>query len=300
MKQRRALVTAIVATGVFLASLDLFIVNIAFPDIARDFEGSSLSEMSWILNAYAIVFAALLVPAGRWADRAGRKRGFLYGLALFTLASAVSAAAPTLEVLVAARVLQAAGAALMVPDVARPAYSGVPRRAPRRGRRALGRRGRRRGCGRPADRRGARGGELALGLPDQHPDRPRRARRRRAHAARDPRPVRRAPRTCSAPCCSRSASARSPARSSRARTGAGATRRGRRAVRGRGDPGGRRGGPLAQSSRAGRRARARPHPLDRVRQPRGDAVLRRLRRAAARQRPVPHRAFGASPRSARA
>jgi EmrB/QacA subfamily drug resistance transporter len=112
---RRALVTAIVVSGVFLASLDLFIVNIAFPDIARDFEGSSLSEMSWILNAYAIVFAALLVPAGRWSDRAGRKRGFLYGLALFTLASAVSAAAPTLEVLVGARVLQAAGAALMVP-----------------------------------------------------------------------------------------------------------------------------------------------------------------------------------------
>ena len=115
MRQRRAVLTVIVVTGVFLASLDLFIVNIAFPDIARDFEGSSLSEMSWILNAYAIVFAALLVPAGRWADRAGRKRGFLNGLALFTLASAVSAAAPTLEVLVAARVLQATGAALMVP-----------------------------------------------------------------------------------------------------------------------------------------------------------------------------------------
>ena len=113
--KRRTLLTTILIAGVFLASLDLFIVNIAFPDIARDFEGSSLAEMSWILNAYAIVFAALLVPAGRWSDRAGRKRGFLYGLALFTLASAASAAAPTLEVLVGARVLQAAGAALMVP-----------------------------------------------------------------------------------------------------------------------------------------------------------------------------------------
>ena len=113
--KRRTLLTTILIAGVFLASLDLFIVNIAFPDIARDFEDSSLAEMSWILNAYAIVFAALLVPAGRWSDRAGRKRGFLYGLALFTLASAVSAAAPTLEVLVGARVLQAAGAALMVP-----------------------------------------------------------------------------------------------------------------------------------------------------------------------------------------
>ncbi|MEA2475723.1 MAG: hypothetical protein QOE06_3638 [Thermoleophilaceae bacterium] len=114
-KRRRTIVTAILITGVFAASLDLFIVNIAFPSISRDFSGTSLSDMSWILNAYAIVFAALLVPAGRWADRAGRKRGFLYGLALFTAASAVSAAAPSLEVLVGARIVQAAGAALMVP-----------------------------------------------------------------------------------------------------------------------------------------------------------------------------------------
>jgi EmrB/QacA subfamily drug resistance transporter len=114
MKQR-TLVTTIVIAGVFLASLDLFIVNLAFPDMARDFDGTPLADMSWILNAYAIVFAALLVPAGRWADRAGRKRGFLLGLAIFTIASAASAAAPTLEVLVGARVLQAAGAALMVP-----------------------------------------------------------------------------------------------------------------------------------------------------------------------------------------
>ncbi|HEX8647678.1 MAG TPA: MFS transporter [Thermoleophilaceae bacterium] len=113
--KRRTLVTTILIAGVFLASLDLFIVNLAFPDIARDFGGTPLADMSWILNAYAIVFAALLVPAGRWADRAGRKRGFLLGLAIFTIASAASAAAPTLEVLVGARVLQAAGAALMVP-----------------------------------------------------------------------------------------------------------------------------------------------------------------------------------------
>ena len=113
--QRRGLLTAILVTGVFAASLDLFIVNIAFPDLESDFAGTSLSDLSWVLNAYAIVLAALLVPAGRWADRVGRKRGFLYGIALFTAASAVSAAAPSLEVLVGARVVQAAGAALMVP-----------------------------------------------------------------------------------------------------------------------------------------------------------------------------------------
>ena len=102
----RARVAAIVSVGVFVASLDLFIVNIAFPDIQRDFDGTSLASLSWVLNAYAIVFAALLVPAGRWADRTGRKRAFLGGLALFTVASAACAAAPSVGVLVAARVVQ--------------------------------------------------------------------------------------------------------------------------------------------------------------------------------------------------
>jgi EmrB/QacA subfamily drug resistance transporter len=112
---QRTKVAAIVSVGVFVASLDLFIVNIAFPDIQRDFHGTSLASLSWILNAYAIVFAALLVPAGRWADRTGRKRAFLIGLALFTLSSAACAAAPSVGVLIAARVAQAAGAALLMP-----------------------------------------------------------------------------------------------------------------------------------------------------------------------------------------
>jgi EmrB/QacA subfamily drug resistance transporter len=112
---RRARVAAIVSVGVFVASLDLFIVNIAFPDLQRDFHGTRLATLSWVLNAYAIVFAALLVPAGRWADRVGRKRAFLGGLALFTVASAACAASPTVGVLVAARAVQAAGAALLMP-----------------------------------------------------------------------------------------------------------------------------------------------------------------------------------------
>src|SRR3954471_3788655 len=112
---RRWKVLAVVSVAVFMSSLDLFIVNIAFPDIARDFAGTSLSSLSWILNAYAIVFAALLVPAGRSADRLGRRRSFLAGLALFTFASALSAAAPSVELLVAARVLQAVGAAAVFP-----------------------------------------------------------------------------------------------------------------------------------------------------------------------------------------
>src|SRR5919205_1721251 len=108
-------VLIVVSTAVFMASLDVFIVNVAFPDIEADFGGTSLASLSWILNAYAIVFAALLVPAGRTADRLGRKRSFIAGLTLFTAASALCAAAPNVELLVAARVLQAVGAASVFP-----------------------------------------------------------------------------------------------------------------------------------------------------------------------------------------
>jgi EmrB/QacA subfamily drug resistance transporter len=109
------LTALVVLTGVFLSSLDLFIVNIAFPSISRTFHGQSLSSMSWVLSAYTIVFAALLVPAGRWADRAGRKRAFLIGMGIFTVSSALCAVAPSLGLLVAARILQASGGALMLP-----------------------------------------------------------------------------------------------------------------------------------------------------------------------------------------
>src|SRR5258708_21352645 len=107
--------SVIVLTGVFLSSFDLFIVNIAFPSISAPYHGESLSSLSWVLSAYTIVFAAVLVPAGRWADRAGRKKAFLIGLAVFAAASALCAVAPSLGFLVGARVLQATGGALMLP-----------------------------------------------------------------------------------------------------------------------------------------------------------------------------------------
>jgi EmrB/QacA subfamily drug resistance transporter len=105
----------ITSVGVFMASLDLFIVNIAFPDIAASFDNAKLSDLSWVLNAYAIVFAALLVPFGRIADRVGRKRIFLYGLLVFTAGSALSVAEPSVGALVGARVIQATGGAMMIP-----------------------------------------------------------------------------------------------------------------------------------------------------------------------------------------
>jgi EmrB/QacA subfamily drug resistance transporter len=115
MMQRRWLIALIVCVGVFMASLDLFIVNIAFPHIASSYHGASLGSLSWILSGYAIVFAALLVPAGRWADAFGRKRAFLLGLGIFVLSSIGCALAPSVGFLIGARVVQASGGALMLP-----------------------------------------------------------------------------------------------------------------------------------------------------------------------------------------
>src|SRR5258707_9691120 len=108
-------VLAIVCVGICLANLDLFIVNVALPNIGRDFRDASLEDMSWVLNGYAIAYAALLVFFGRLAERYRRNLSFLLGVALFTAASAACAAANNVEMLIAFRVLQAAGAALMTP-----------------------------------------------------------------------------------------------------------------------------------------------------------------------------------------
>jgi EmrB/QacA subfamily drug resistance transporter len=105
----------IVCAGVVLASLDLFIVNVALPQIARDFGSSNLGQLSWVLNGYAIVYASLLVFFGRLADRYRRDRGFLLGVAVFTAASAACAASTSVGMLISFRLVQAAGAALLTP-----------------------------------------------------------------------------------------------------------------------------------------------------------------------------------------
>ena len=108
-------VLIIVTAGVVLAGLDLFVVNVALPQIARDLDTSNLGELSWVLNGYAIVYASLLVFFGRLADRYRRDLGFLVGVALFTVASAACAAASSVGMLIAFRLIQAAGGALMTP-----------------------------------------------------------------------------------------------------------------------------------------------------------------------------------------
>jgi EmrB/QacA subfamily drug resistance transporter len=105
----------IVCAGVVLASLDLFIVNVALPSIARDFGSHGLSGLSWVLNAYAIVYASLLVLFGRLAERRSRELGFLLGVAIFTVASAACGLASSVAMLIAFRIVQAAGAALLTP-----------------------------------------------------------------------------------------------------------------------------------------------------------------------------------------
>ena len=113
--RRVTAVVGVLSLAVFMSSLDLFIVNLAFPYISRQYPGTSLSSLSWVLNAYTIVFAAVLVPAGRWADRIGRRRVFVAGLAGFTFGSVLCGLAPGVGLLIAARVIQAAGAGAMVP-----------------------------------------------------------------------------------------------------------------------------------------------------------------------------------------
>ncbi|MFR9752926.1 DHA2 family efflux MFS transporter permease subunit [Nocardia sp. 004] len=108
-------VLAVVSVGVLLSSLDLFIVNVALPDISADFGGAKLTGLSWVLNAYAIVFAALLVPAGRLGDRSSIRITFLTGLAVFVVGSALCATAWDVGSLVVFRVIQAVGAALLTP-----------------------------------------------------------------------------------------------------------------------------------------------------------------------------------------
>jgi EmrB/QacA subfamily drug resistance transporter len=108
-------VVGVLSFAIFMTSLDLFIVNLAFPYIGREYPGTSLDSLSWVLNGYTIVFAATLVPAGRWADRVGRRRMFLAGLVTFAVGSLACGLAPGVDALIVARVVQAIGGGAMVP-----------------------------------------------------------------------------------------------------------------------------------------------------------------------------------------
>src|SRR6476659_2061072 len=105
---------AAVAFGLFMIMLDNTVVNVALPSIEKDLN-ISISELEWIVTAYALVFAALLITGGKLADLFGRRRIFIVGLVIFTASSLACGLASSAGVLIGARAVQGVGAALMNP-----------------------------------------------------------------------------------------------------------------------------------------------------------------------------------------
>ncbi|MDL4774740.1 MFS transporter [Actinomadura xylanilytica] len=108
-------VPLLAAGAAFLGMLDATVTNLAVPGLREDFPGASLAGLTWVITLYAVLFAALLAPAGRLADVAGRRALFQAGVGLFTLASLACAVAPGLGALLTARGVQGAAAAAMIP-----------------------------------------------------------------------------------------------------------------------------------------------------------------------------------------
>ncbi len=112
---RRRVIFAVTALGAFMASLDLSIVNVAFPALERSFPSDPRAALAWVITSYSIVFGSLLVIAGRTADRIGSRRVFFAGLGVFTIGSALCGLAPSVVLLVVGRVIQGCGAAALLP-----------------------------------------------------------------------------------------------------------------------------------------------------------------------------------------
>ncbi|MGH3210055.1 MAG: MFS transporter [Trebonia sp.] len=121
---------AAVCLGAFMGQLDASVVTVAFPALQRQF-GAGLASVQWVSLAYLLVLTALLVPAGRWSDRAGRKLMYLYGFILFAGSSAACGLAPSLGALIALRAVQAGGAALLQANSVALVVTSVPARTRR-------------------------------------------------------------------------------------------------------------------------------------------------------------------------
>ncbi|NNN11945.1 MAG: DHA2 family efflux MFS transporter permease subunit [Acidimicrobiaceae bacterium] len=106
----------VTALGAYMASLDLSIVNVAFPSLERSFPHDATSTLAWVITGYSVVFGSLLVVAGRTADRLGRRKVFFWGLAVFCGGSAVCGLAPSVAILIVGRVIEGVGAAAMLPS----------------------------------------------------------------------------------------------------------------------------------------------------------------------------------------
>jgi EmrB/QacA subfamily drug resistance transporter len=113
-RTRRKGVLAICCLSLFIVGLDITIVNVALPSIGREF-GAGLSGLQWTVDAYTVVLASLLMFSGSMADRLGRRRTFVLGLVVFSAASVSCSLAPSVELLVVFRVLQAVGGSMLNP-----------------------------------------------------------------------------------------------------------------------------------------------------------------------------------------
>ena len=105
---------ALACGGSFIGTLDVTVTNLAVPSLASDFD-ATVTTISWVVTAYAVLMAALLAPGGAIADFVGRERLFTLGVITFSAASLAVALSPTIEALIAARAVQGAGAALLIP-----------------------------------------------------------------------------------------------------------------------------------------------------------------------------------------
>ncbi len=138
-RRRRVIVLLVCCMSLFIVGMDVTIVNVALPAIGRDFH-ASVSGLQWVVDAYVVVLASLLMLSGSSADRFGRRRTFQTGLLLFTLGSLLCSLAPSLQWLIVFRMVQAVGGSMLNPvamsiirnvfhDPAsgpRPSASGVP------------------------------------------------------------------------------------------------------------------------------------------------------------------------------
>src|SRR5258706_5897126 len=113
-RSSRGWALALTPVAFFMVTLDALVVITALPSIHRDL-GASLSSLEWTVNAYTLAYAAGIITAAALGDRFGRRRLFTIGLVLFSAASAGCALAPTAALLIAARVIQGVGAAIIMP-----------------------------------------------------------------------------------------------------------------------------------------------------------------------------------------
>src|SRR5580698_3671183 len=124
-RDRRNITLAVVLCAQLMIVLDMTVVNVALPSMATGLHLSA-TGLSWVLNSYSLTFGGLLLLGGRAGDILGRRRVFLWGLALFTLASLGGGLATSASELLAARALQGVGAALATPATLATIISSVP------------------------------------------------------------------------------------------------------------------------------------------------------------------------------